>query len=400
MPTRFGELGSGNEGYYLATAFDAIELQPVGLVGLTGIAIQVPLARDLLASLGIRIRGAAPGRVQDGAREPDRQRAHRRPTASSSRRCWTRSSGQLVDGIADGRKLAPDEVRAPDRPRAAHRRRGPGGWPGRRACATATRSLATALGRAGTGAPPCRWRPMPRRQRRQPRRPPRVALVRAAGLIRRGDGPLGSEIAADELAGALADIADDPRLRRRRAAARFAAAARRWPRRPSAARCSQVRAAGKPVIVSMGNAAASGGYWIAAGRRPDRGPAGHAHRLDRRRSPASRCSSEAWRKLGVNWAEISRGANADLWSINQPYSDAARARVDALVGWLYDRFTDLVAEGRDLPPDRVRRDRPRTRLGRARPRPSSAWSTSSAASTWRWQRSAAPCSCRPTRRWP
>ena len=49
----FGELSSGNEGYYLATAFDEIDLQAVGLVGLTGLAAQVPLARDLLASLGI-----------------------------------------------------------------------------------------------------------------------------------------------------------------------------------------------------------------------------------------------------------------------------------------------------------------------------------------------------------
>jgi protease-4 len=57
--------------------------------------------------------------------------------------------------------------------------------------------------------------------------------------------------------------------------------------------------------------------------------------------------------LGVNWAEISRGANAGQWSINRPYTDEARARVDALVGWLYDRFTRLVAEARDLPQARV-----------------------------------------------
>ena len=50
----FGELSSGNEGYYLATAFDEIDLQ-AGRVwsGLTGLAAQVPLARDLLTSLGI-----------------------------------------------------------------------------------------------------------------------------------------------------------------------------------------------------------------------------------------------------------------------------------------------------------------------------------------------------------
>ena len=45
----FGELGSGNEGYHIATAFESIMLQPGGLVGLTGTAVQVPFARDLLA---------------------------------------------------------------------------------------------------------------------------------------------------------------------------------------------------------------------------------------------------------------------------------------------------------------------------------------------------------------
>ena len=103
----------------------------------------------------------------------------------------------------------------------------------------------------------------------------------------------------------------------------------------------------------MSNTAASGGYWIAAG----------ADRIVAQ--PATLTGSigviagkpvleEAWRKLGVNWAEVTRGANADIWSLNRPYSPEAQARVDALVGWLYDRFTQLVAQARDLPPERVR----------------------------------------------
>ena len=91
MPTRFGELGSGNEGYYLATAFDEIELQQVGLVGLTGLAAQVPFARDLLgrasASAFEVLRRAeyktAMESLTDSADSPV-------PTASSSRPCWTR----------------------------------------------------------------------------------------------------------------------------------------------------------------------------------------------------------------------------------------------------------------------------------------------------------------------
>ena len=53
----FGELGSGNEGYYLATAFDEIDLQPIGLVGLTGL-VGAGAARPRPAgSLGRQLRG-------------------------------------------------------------------------------------------------------------------------------------------------------------------------------------------------------------------------------------------------------------------------------------------------------------------------------------------------------
>jgi protease-4 len=43
-----------------------------------------------------------------------------------------------------------------------------------------------------------------------------------------------------------------------------------------------------------------------------------------------------------------------LWSINLPYSAEGRARVEAIVGSLYDSFTGGVARGRNLPPARVR----------------------------------------------
>jgi protease-4 len=179
-----------------------------------------------------------------------------------------------------------------------------------------------------------------------------VALVRAAGLIRRGDGPLGAEIAADELAAALEDIARDGSL---------AAVLLRIDSGGGSAVASETirravlegRAAGKPVIVSMGNTAASGGYWIAAGA--DRIVAHPATLTGSIGVIAGKpVLEEAWRKLGVNWAEVTRGANADIWSLNKPYSTEAQARVDALVGWLYDRFTRLVSDARDMPQNRVR----------------------------------------------
>ena len=49
----FGEFGPGNGGYYLATAFDRIYLQPSGDVGLTGMIYESPFVRGLLDKLHV-----------------------------------------------------------------------------------------------------------------------------------------------------------------------------------------------------------------------------------------------------------------------------------------------------------------------------------------------------------
>jgi protease-4 len=346
----FGELGSGNEGYYIASAFDSIALQPGGLVGLTGIAIQVPLARDLLASLGIRIEVLRRAEYKSAlASLTDSELSG--PNREQLEALLDTLNGQLVGGIADGRALAPDQVRRliDQGPLTADAALAAGLVDALR---YRDEAQAAARDQAGAGAATVSLAAYADAVVAPARPAATVALIRAAGLIRRGDGPLGSEIAADELAGTLKDIAED---------SDFAAVLLRLDSGGGSAVASEtirravleVRAAGKPVIVSMGNAAASGGYWIAAG----------ADRIVAQ--PATLTGSigviagkpvleEAWRKLGVNWAEISRGASAGLWTINRPYSNEARARVDALVGWLYDRFTGLVAQARDLPPERVR----------------------------------------------
>ena len=344
----FGELGAGNEGYYIASAFDSVELQPGGLVGLTGVAAQVPFARDLLASLGIRFEVIRRAEYKS-ALESLTDSEISGPNRVQLEALVDSLSGQLVRGIASQRKLSDADVRGLiDR----------GPLTGEEALAAGLidrlryrdESFDAALARAGADAAavdledywvgPSAAKPAAT-----------VVLIRAAGLIRRGDGPLGTEIAADELAAALDDVAEDPQvdavLLRIDSGGGSAVASETI--RHSLLR---VRAAGKPIIVSMGNTAASGGYWIAAS----------ADRIVAQ--PGTITGSigviagkpvleEAWRKLGVNWAEITRGANAGQWSINRPYTDAARARVEALVGSLYERFTDLVAEARDIPKPRV-----------------------------------------------
>ena len=104
----------------------------------------------------------------------------------------------------------------------------------------------------------------------------------------------------------------------------------------------------KPVVVSMGNMAASGGYWIAA-------PASAIVA-----QPASITGSIGvfggkvslqglWQKLGVNWASISApvGDNS-LFSPHQDYSPQARVKVQASLDRVYEAFVARVAKGRKL----------------------------------------------------
>ncbi len=61
----FGELGAGNEGYFIATAFDEISLQPGGQVGLTGLVAEVPVRQAAARPAGHPGRDRPAQRLQD-----------------------------------------------------------------------------------------------------------------------------------------------------------------------------------------------------------------------------------------------------------------------------------------------------------------------------------------------
>lgn len=110
--------------------------------------------------------------------------------------------------------------------------------------------------------------------------------------------------------------------------------------------------AGKPVIVSMGAAAASGGYWIAS--YADRifvlpgtltgsiGVVGGKFALD-----------EMWNKLGVNWEGVSWGQNSGIWSFNTPFTPSEAERFNAMLDQVYNAFVARVAKGREMSPESV-----------------------------------------------
>jgi protease-4 len=114
------------------------------------------------------------------------------------------------------------------------------------------------------------------------------------------------------------------------------------------------KAAGKPVVVSMGTYAASGGYWISS----------QASRIVA--EPTTLTGSigvfggkfalgEALSKFGVEMRGLKVGGDyADAFAGREPMSATQRAAFSAWMDTIYDGFIRRVAQGRSIPEARVR----------------------------------------------
>src|SRR5690606_1995317 len=106
---RSEEFGPGTVGYYLATAFDEVHLQPHGGVGLTGLLAQTPLLAGLLEEVGIQPALARRGPYKtfaDMFTEDELTPEHRGVVEV----LLDPLVDQIVAGIAQGRNLAKSEV--------------------------------------------------------------------------------------------------------------------------------------------------------------------------------------------------------------------------------------------------------------------------------------------------
>ena len=114
----------------------------------------------------------------------------------------------------------------------------------------------------------------------------------------------------------------------------------------------RARNKGKPVIASLSDVAASGGYYVATA----------ADRIVA--EPATLTGSigvfvirpalgGALEKLGVHVESLTRGRHADLLLASRPLTPETRERVKADVQAIYKQFVARVAEGRGLEPEAV-----------------------------------------------
>ncbi len=104
---------------------------------------------------------------------------------------------------------------------------------------------------------------------------------------------------------------------------------------------------GKPMIVSMGNYAASGGYWISMdGDKIIAEPATLTGSIG---VFAGKFSTEGfWKKLGISWGLIGIGDNSTFFTHLKPYSETEQSRLNEQLDHIYQYFVSSVAKARGM----------------------------------------------------
>jgi protease-4 len=343
-----GETIGAMPSYYLASAFNTIWVQPSGTVGVAGIGTEQIFFKDFLDRFGIKASflqrkeyKSAGEALTNSTMSPANREALEALLGS-----WF---DQMVTGIAESRKLAPEAVKTlVDRgPLLATEARDNGlvdtlGYRDEfdaavKAKASGASDLDVAeyldLGYSGKGASK------------------KVAIINAVGEIVRGDEEeepnlfsaatgVRSGVMAKAVREALADneIAavlirvDSP-------GGSYVASDTIW------REVVKAKDKKKPVIVSMGNLAASGGYFISM-------PADRIFA-----QPATITGSigvvmgkvvvgGAMDKLDINFERVTFGESAGIFSSTTDFSPAQLARLNQMLDATYADFTGKAAQGR------------------------------------------------------
>ncbi len=361
----FGEFGPGTVGYALGAAFEELWLQPSGDIGLTGISLQTAFAREAVDRLGLQPRV---GQRQEYKNAPDTvlRDGYSGPHREALDRVVTALTDQLFAGIATDRGIPEATVRA-----AVDR--APVGPVDAVAVGLVDRvgyrdevvaRLAERFGDGAVYVDPAGTLTAPgvpgavaaAAAQLRDRGKPVIAVVQAVGGIRAGRSgrsPLsGASVGSDTLGHALRAAGRDDEV---------AAVVLRVDSPGGSYLASDtvlrevlaLRRSGTPVVVSMGEYAASGGYFVAMG----------ADRIVAQ--PATLTGSigvfggkvvtrQLFERYGVRRDAVAVGPRARMFSPAFDYTDDEWSLVNGWLDRVYDDFTTKVAEHRRLSLDHVR----------------------------------------------
>jgi protease-4 len=350
----FGEFGPGNGAYYLATAFDHIYLQPSGDVGLTGVIMESPFVKGTLSKLGVTFHGDHRYEYKN-ALNFFTETKYTGPHKEAMTAIMTSWFNQMKDGICQARQIAPEKFQAlvDAGPYLGHE-----AVAAKLVDAVAYRDevYGDVKSKAGDGAELLYLDKYLSRAGRPHDHGRTVALVFGVGDVTRGKSdydPVGGSqnMGSDTVAGAIRAAAEDKDVkailfRVDSPGGSYVASDTIW------REVVRARQAGKPVIVSMGDLAGSGGYFVAmAADKIVAEPGTITASIGV--LGGKMLTSGLWDKVGLTWDEVHQGENATMFTGTHDYTPAEWARFQAWLDRVYVDFTGKVADGRKLPKEKV-----------------------------------------------
>lgn len=351
--------GGGLKEYFLASAAARIYALPGARLSVVGLRVEVFFFADLLAKLGARAEFV---RIAEYKSRPEQfeQRTSTEASARQRELLMTDTWNHLVRLIAQGRGVTPQAVAgwvdaAPHQPASA---RALGLVDELSEADELDARLSSWLGRR------VELRAPSKRPRHEPALGPgpEIAVLHVEGTMSDGESlelPLvGSKLAGSKtLTAQVRALREDRRVRA--VVVRIDSPGGSVSCAAAIARELDLTARVKPVVISMGNVAASGGYYVATA-----GQYIFSDALTRTGSigifrPKVDLSGTL-KLFGVGVDELSIGANAGLYSWLKPYTPAERAAAQQGIEASYQIFVQRVARARAMAPadvDRVARGR-------------------------------------------
>ncbi len=349
----FTDLGSGMGAYYFASAFEQIWMQPVGMLSITGISMEMPYAKNALDKLGVEAQFVQREEYKSAMENftNDQMSPENREAISS---ILNEISAMIVNDIAADRRLDQNVVEdLIDKGLLT----GP---------ESLKFSLIDRLDYPDVLVDEMRgdktYDELPLvpvedyydsfRKQRPAAGATDIALVNIHGQIVSGSNPEPGFATSDYIADAIHEATDDENIK---AIVVRVDSPGGSPSASETIRRAIVRAKeeGKKVIVSMGPVAASGGYWVSV----------DADRIFALPSTLTGSIGVVmgkfqlgglWEKLGINWDSVRWGERSDMWSVNEPFDEGDMARINAAIDETYDGFLERVAKGRGMKPEQVR----------------------------------------------
>lgn len=333
---------SGNKEYYLATACEKVYVVPTALLDVTGLASEVTFFRGALDKLGVQAQFEGVGKYKNAPNQFT-ERGFTEPHREQMEELVDSMFAQYASAIAESRgKTAEQTQAALDG--------GPYDGPAALAAGLVDEliyadQLQERL-KDGEQVTPSRYVKSSRGFRFDGR--PKLALVYVVGEILPGesqDSPFGGTFAgSDTVAHALRSAREDDDvkaviLRVDSPGGSGTASDVIW-------REVELTKKQKPVVVSMGDVAASGGYYVAMGSdaivaQPGTitgsiGVFGGKFSLQ-----------GLYEKLGLSKEVITRGRHAALFDEYRPWTEEERAHIHQMMASFYARFVTKAAEGRN-----------------------------------------------------